>query len=120
MLRKPVNREGFGLQAPGVGPVEARSPKSGVRSRIASVARVVALVVVAAGAGACRQDMHDAPRYEPLESNVSDERRRSGRHGGIGGVTLARGLGGRVCAGAQGIAGGPHDGAAIRVAVFRS
>jgi mono/diheme cytochrome c family protein len=34
------------------------------------LARIAALVVVAAVAGACRQDMHDAPRYEPLEAST--------------------------------------------------
>jgi len=34
-----------------------------------AVARVVIVVTAAAALGACRQDMHDAPRYEPLEAS---------------------------------------------------
>ena len=33
-------------------------------------ARLVALVVLASLGTACRQDMHDAPRYEPLEAST--------------------------------------------------
>ena len=33
-------------------------------------ARLAAIVVLAAGLAACRQDMHDAPRYDPLEASA--------------------------------------------------
>ncbi len=45
-----------------------RSPEG----RLASASRRVGVLVVmltAVALGACRQDMHDAPRYEPLEAN---------------------------------------------------
>jgi mono/diheme cytochrome c family protein len=32
--------------------------------------RIAALLVLGAGLTACRQDMHDAPRYDPLEASV--------------------------------------------------
>jgi len=44
------------------------SPKTGRRSRHAAAA--AAIVVLAAVTAACRQDMHDAPRYEPLEAST--------------------------------------------------
>jgi len=34
------------------------------------VSRAAAIVVLALALGACRQDMHDAPRYEPLEASA--------------------------------------------------
>jgi hypothetical protein len=34
------------------------------------VSRAIAVVIVTAGLSACRQDMHDAPRYDPLESSA--------------------------------------------------
>ena len=69
MPRKPVNPEGFGLQAPGARPVEARSRRSAARSRAAAVARVTVFALAVAAAG-CRQDMHDAPRYNPLRATT--------------------------------------------------
>ena len=39
-------------------------PRSSVLTRMALVLAVVASAAVGAG---CRQDMHDAPRYDPLE-----------------------------------------------------
>jgi mono/diheme cytochrome c family protein len=33
------------------------------------VSRAFAVVAIGAALGACRQDMHDAPRYEPLEAS---------------------------------------------------
>lgn len=38
--------------------------------RSVSLLRVLTLVAASAGLGACRQDMHDAPRYEPLEASA--------------------------------------------------
>lgn len=35
-----------------------------------TAARALAVCVLAAGLGACRQDMHDAPRYDPLEASA--------------------------------------------------
>jgi len=35
-----------------------------------AAARVAIVVTAAAALGACRQDMHDAPRYEPLEASA--------------------------------------------------
>ena len=46
----------------------ARSPKPGARSRHA--AKLAALIVLAASVAACRQDMHDAPRYDPLRAST--------------------------------------------------
>jgi mono/diheme cytochrome c family protein len=34
------------------------------------LARAAAVVLIAGGVSACRQDMHDAPRYEPLEASA--------------------------------------------------
>jgi len=62
---KPVIHAGGGLQASGVGPDVARSPMPGARSLTS--AALIALALLAAG---CRQDMHDAPRYEPLEATT--------------------------------------------------
>jgi hypothetical protein len=39
-------------------------------SRSVLFLRVLALTIAGAGLVACRQDMHDAPRYEPLEASV--------------------------------------------------
>ena len=47
------------------------------------------LVVVAAGAG-CRQDMHDAPRYDPLEKSTFFADEQSARP--LVANTVARGL----------------------------
>jgi mono/diheme cytochrome c family protein len=35
-----------------------------------NLSRAVAIVVLVAGVAACRQDMHDTPRYEPLEGST--------------------------------------------------
>jgi mono/diheme cytochrome c family protein len=43
------------------------------------LARAAAVVVLAAGMTACRQDMHDAPRYEPLEASTFFADGRSSR-----------------------------------------
>src|ERR1044071_1396374 len=45
---------------------QVRSPKSEVRRHHAAAA----LIVLAAFTAACRQDMHDAPRYDPLEAST--------------------------------------------------
>jgi len=37
--------------------------------RVAAAAPLLAIVAVSLALGACRQDMHDAPRYEPLEAS---------------------------------------------------
>jgi len=55
----------------------APSPKPGARSHHA--AKLVALIVLAATVGGCRQDMHDAPRYEPLEASTFFADGRSSR-----------------------------------------
>ena len=39
-------------------------------SRSALFLRMLALTIAGAGLAACRQDMHDAPRYEPLEASA--------------------------------------------------
>ena len=39
-------------------------------SRSIPFLRVLALTIAGAGLAACRQDMHDAPRYEPLEASA--------------------------------------------------
>jgi mono/diheme cytochrome c family protein len=39
-------------------------------SRSVLFLRVLALTIAGAGLAACRQDMHDAPRYEPLEASA--------------------------------------------------
>ena len=41
--------------------------------------RALVLVVMSAALGACRQDMHDAPRYEPLEGSAFFADGRSSR-----------------------------------------
>jgi mono/diheme cytochrome c family protein len=43
---------------------------SGLRPRAAALVRASALAALAVFAAACRQDMHDAPRYEPLEASA--------------------------------------------------
>jgi mono/diheme cytochrome c family protein len=63
-----VNIVGFGLQASGFGPDLAWRPEPVAWSR--HTARVAAVLVLAAFTAACRQDMHDAPRYEPLEAST--------------------------------------------------
>ncbi len=70
MSRPDASIAGCGLQAPGLGPDTARSPKSEARSRHAAALRAVAVVLLAAATAACRQDMHDAPRYDPLEASA--------------------------------------------------
>ena len=37
--------------------------------RLEDLTRVIVLMAATAALGACRQDMHDAPRYEPLEAS---------------------------------------------------
>jgi mono/diheme cytochrome c family protein len=70
LRRKPVIDAGRGLEASGVGPEGARRPESQALS-LMSAARVRAgLVMLALLAAGCRQDMHDAPRYEPLEAST--------------------------------------------------
>jgi mono/diheme cytochrome c family protein len=49
---------------------------SGAGSRVTGIA---ALVLLAAAVSACRQDMHDAPRYEPLEASTFFADGRSSR-----------------------------------------
>ena len=44
-----------------------------------TLARIATLMVVAAVIGGCRQDMHDAPRYEPLEASTFFADGRSSR-----------------------------------------
>jgi mono/diheme cytochrome c family protein len=62
---------GSGLQASGFGPDQARSPECAARSPYAAaLLRAVILVLLAVTAAACRQDMHDAPRYDPLEAST--------------------------------------------------
>src|SRR5262245_13149093 len=51
---------GFGLEP------RASSPQPTMRRRT----RALALFLALAGASACRQDMHDAPRYDPLEAST--------------------------------------------------
>jgi mono/diheme cytochrome c family protein len=46
----------------------ARSPKPGARSRHAGT--FAALIVLAASVAGCRQDMHDAPRYNALRPST--------------------------------------------------
>jgi mono/diheme cytochrome c family protein len=70
MSRPSASIAGSGLQAPGLGPDKARSPKSEARSRHAAAMRAVVVVLLAAATAACRQDMHDAPRYDPLEAST--------------------------------------------------
>jgi mono/diheme cytochrome c family protein len=70
MSRPNASIAGSGLQAPGLGPDKARSPKPEARSRHAAAMRAVAVVLLAAATAACRQDMHDAPRYDPLEAST--------------------------------------------------
>ena len=41
--------------------------------------RALAVIVIAVAAAACRQDMHDAPRYEPLEASTFFNDGRSSR-----------------------------------------
>ncbi len=40
-------------------------------SRSRHVGRLVAIGLVVAGVAGCRQDMHDAPRYDPLEASAT-------------------------------------------------
>jgi hypothetical protein len=35
-----------------------------------AVARIAIVITAAIALGACRQDMHDTPRYEPLEASA--------------------------------------------------
>ena len=55
-----------------------RSPL-GVGSYRARVARPALVVIMACVVSACRQDMHDAPRYEPLEASTFFSDGRSSR-----------------------------------------
>ena len=60
-----------GLQASGFGPEQAGSPESTARSPYAAaLLRAIIVVLLAVTAAACRQDMHDAPRYDPLEAST--------------------------------------------------
>jgi mono/diheme cytochrome c family protein len=58
------------LRAPGFGPDLARNPKSGARSPNAMLLRAFLIALAALTTAACRQDMHDAPRYDPLEAST--------------------------------------------------
>ena len=51
----------------------------GIGSYRARLAKHVCLILLACFAAACRQDMHDAPRYEPLEATTFFEDGRSSR-----------------------------------------
>ena len=52
--------------------------------------RALVIIVLAVAAGACRQDMHDAPRYEALEASTFFTDGRSSR--ALVPNTVARGL----------------------------
>jgi len=78
-------QEGSGLRTPGSGP--AASPKPGARSRVLGVLLVVFAVLTAA---ACRQDMHDAARYDALEASTFFADGQSARP--LVANTVARGL----------------------------
>ena len=54
-----------------------------------ALARLAVVVAVAASASACRQDMHDAPKYEPLEGSAFFNDNRASRQLVPG--TIARG-----------------------------
>jgi cytochrome c553 len=54
------------LERLGVGPAR----QLGAGSYRARLAKHAIVVVLACAAAACRQDMHDAPRYEPLEAST--------------------------------------------------
>jgi hypothetical protein len=51
-------------------PDPARSPKPGARSPNAAVLLRALAITLAVLTAACRQDMHDAPRYDPLEAST--------------------------------------------------
>ncbi|HUR19335.1 MAG TPA: cytochrome c [Vicinamibacterales bacterium] len=70
MPRKTVIQSGYGFQAPDFGLVQARGPQSDVWSRRSAALMRAGLVTLALLAAGCRQDMHDAPRYEPLEAST--------------------------------------------------
>jgi mono/diheme cytochrome c family protein len=55
----------------------------------ARVIHVALIAIAAAGVAACRQDMHDAPRYEAFEASASFPDGRSSRNLPVG--TVARG-----------------------------
>ena len=67
MRLRLVNIMGFRLRASGFGADPARSPEPGARSHVARLAAVLLLVALGA---ACRQDMHDAARYDALEAST--------------------------------------------------
>lgn len=79
MRRKPVIDAGCGLQASGVGPGEARSLMCEPRHLTSAAFMRAGLVTLALLAAGCRQDMHDAPRYEPLEASTFFADGRSSR-----------------------------------------
>jgi mono/diheme cytochrome c family protein len=70
MSRPSASIVGCGLRAPGCGPHLDRSPEPGGRSLNAVLTRAIAVVLLAVVTASCRQDMHDAPRYDPLEAST--------------------------------------------------
>jgi mono/diheme cytochrome c family protein len=60
-----------------------------LRSNCRLVVRGAALVAVVLGLAACRQDMHNAPRYEAFEASTSFADGRASRNPPVG--TVARG-----------------------------
>jgi mono/diheme cytochrome c family protein len=69
--RRLTNMTVSGFRSSVSGGEQDRSPESVDRRPYAAARlRAVIVVLLAATAAACRQDMHDAPRYDPLEAST--------------------------------------------------
>jgi mono/diheme cytochrome c family protein len=73
LRRNLLYRVSSPLPAPGSrqgSAVRGRRPEAGIARAPLFALRVIALLAMSVGLAACRQDMHDAPRYEALEASA--------------------------------------------------